>query len=140
MTSRQIDDRIRTVRHVGAAAAGVSAVLYLFIGLGVLSVGESSTGGTPDLFPFGVMAGGTFVAVALLLWRFESRLLWALVALLQVIVILGYVAMADVRVPPFEIWGLLVKATQVVVLGTMAVLIVMTRRPAFGGASQGRPA
>lgn len=128
--------RARTLRAVAAGAAGVAAVLYFLIGVGVISVGEAANGGAPDLFAFGAMVGGAFAVTALLLWFLESRVLWAAVAVLQVIVIAGYVIASDVRNPPFEIWGILVKVAQVVVLAAVAWLLVLGSRrepAAFGG-------
>ena len=135
------EDRARAVRYLGVVAAGVAAVLYFLIGLGVLPVGESSSGGTPDLFGFGAILGGAFAVAAVLLWRFQSRVLWAAVAILQIVVIVGYVALADLRVPPFEPWGLVVKACQVLVLCAVTFLMFSgRRRAAFGHVSQGRTA
>jgi hypothetical protein len=118
----------RAIRFFAAGAAIITAGLYGLIGIGVLRVGEASTAGTPDLFAFGAMLGAVFAVTALLLVRFPSRLVWAGVAVLQVIVILGYFAMAGLRVPAIEINGLLVKAAQAAILGAVAWLL-MTGRP-----------
>jgi hypothetical protein len=120
-------DRIRTVGHLGAVAAAVTAILYLLIGVGVLRVGESSTGAPNDLFAFGAMVGGTFAVVAVLLWFVRSRVLWWAVAVLQVIVLVGYVAAAGLRTPSFEPWGILVKVCQLAVLAAVLYLIVRGR-------------
>lgn len=101
---------------MAAGAAAITAALYFLIGLGVLWVGDAQGGDAPDLFAFGAVTGTTFAVTTLLLLRFKSRLLWILVAAVQVIVIAGYFALSNVRTPPFEVWGLLVKACQVVVL------------------------
>jgi hypothetical protein len=47
---------------------------------------------------------------------------------LQVIVLVGYVAAAGLRTPSFEPWGILVKVCQVVVLAAVLYLIVRDRR------------
>lgn len=122
--------RGETIRYVAAAAAALTALLYFLIGLGVLWVGDANNGQTNDIFAFGAMTGTAFAVTTVLLLRFRSRPLWVLVAALQVVVIAGYFAVSSVRTPPFEVWGLLVKACQLVVLGAVAYLAV--RAPAFG--------
>ena len=59
-------------------------------------------------------------ATGLLPWR------WVLgvVAIVDALVFIGYFALAGVREPPVELWGLLVKASQLVLLGAMAYLLV----------------
>jgi hypothetical protein len=128
-------DRIRTVGHLGAVAAAVTAILYLLIGVGVLRVGESSTGAPNDLLSFGAIVGGTFAVVAALLWFVRSKVLWSAIAVLQVIVLVGYVAAAGLRTPSFEPWGILVKVCQLAVLAAVLYLIVRGR-PADAVASR----
>jgi hypothetical protein len=115
--------RLARPRAAPTAAAG----LYLLIGVGVLSIGTARSGTTPDLLAFGAMAGGTFGVVAALLLRFRSRVLWAAVAVLQVTVIGAYFAMAEIRTPPIELWGLLVKGCQLVVLLAVGMLLLRDR-------------
>jgi hypothetical protein len=122
--SRQAD----AIRHVAGGAAAISALLYYLIGLGVLWVGSAKGDAAPDLFAFGAMTGTTFAVAALLLFRFRSRVLWVATAALQVLVIVGYFAVSGVRTPPFEAWGLLVKASQIVVLVAVAYLAVRAPR------------
>ncbi len=117
-------DRRVLVRYFASAAAAATAALYLLIGFGVLWVGEAAAGGTPDLLGFGLVTGGTFAAAAIALLVMHSRLVLLAVALLQVVAIVGYVAMSDLRTPPFEPWGLLVKACQVFVLVAVGYLFV----------------
>ena len=117
----------RTIRFFAAGAAIITAALYALIGLGVLPVGEASSGGAPDLLAFGAMLGAVFAVTALLLVRFPNRLVWSGVAVLQLIVILGYFAMASLRVPAIEINGLLVKAAQAAILGAVAWLLLTGR-------------
>ena len=117
----------RTIRYLAAMASAATAALYFGIGAGVLTVVEASPDG-PNLFEFGVAAGGAFVVGAVLLLAFDRRLLWVLGAALQVAVILMYVVVASQRTPPFEAWGLLIKLLQVVVLIALAYLVVRPRR------------
>lgn len=119
-------------RYLAAAAAAAAALLYLLIGLGVLSIGRSVKDGSTDLFGFGMVMTAAFVVVTLLLLRFRSRAVLALVAIVQVVVLVGYVALANVRDPQFEAWGLLVKACQLVVLLAVAYLLVAGRAASRG--------
>ena len=122
-----------TVRYVGAAAATVTAVLYLLVGFEVLPVGEPTSGGPSDLLAFGLMAGGTFAVAAVALLLRDSRILSAAVAIWSLVTIVGYFAFAGLREPPFEIWGLAIKAGQVFVFGAAAYLAM--RRPAHAHAN-----
>lgn len=135
-TRRHVD----TARLVAAAAALVAAGLYLLIGLGVLDIGESTqAAAATDLFAFGAMMAATFAVVAALLWRLRSALLWAAVAVLQVIVLVGYVAFANVRDPAFDPWGILIKICQAIVLVAMAYLLVRGREPATAARTPATP-
>jgi hypothetical protein len=116
----------RTVRYLAAIASAATAALYFGIGAGILTVVEASPD-APDLFEFGVAAGGAFVVGAVLLLAFDRRVLWVLGAALQVGVIVMYVVVASERTPPFEAWGLLIKLLQVVVLIALAYLVVHPR-------------
>ena len=116
--------RVARVQTIAVVAATVTAVLYFLIGLGVLWVGTSTSSDTTDLGAFGAIVGTVFAITALLLARLRSRLLWAAVALLQVVVIVGYIAVGSARSPAFEAWGLLVKACQVVILVAMGYLLL----------------
>ena len=123
----------RAARYVAAAAAVVATGLYMLIGVGTLSVGTSTaTGGTTDLFAFGMLAGGMYALVAALILLVDSRVAYALLAVLDLGVIIGYFAMASARDPSFEMWGLLVKAAQAVVLGAL-IYLVMQREGAEVG-------
>lgn len=112
----------RTLRIVAVAAAAASALLYYLIGFGVLDIG-TSTSGTPDLVGFGLIVGTTYVAIGVLVALFRSRWMLALIGLLDAAVIVGYFLMATIRVPPFEPWGLLVKACQIVLLVAIGMML-----------------
>ena len=129
---------VETARRVAIITAWISAVLYALIGLGVLPIGESANGGDPGLFDFGVMMAAVFVVTALLLMLFRSTILWVAVAVLQLAVLIGYAAFSGYRIPPFEIWGLLVKVDQAILLATSLYLIIRGRQhvvPTTGSAS-----
>ena len=119
--------RLRLVRDVAVAASVAAALLYLLIAFGVVSVGTATEGVAPDLLGFGLTVGGAMALTALALWLFRSRLVWLLVAALEVIVLVGYFALAYMRSPSYEPWGLLIKACQAVVL--VAVLYLALRGP-----------
>lgn len=122
---RPVDEqKHRAIRLIAAGAAAVTAGLYLLIGFGFLPVGEASSGETTDLFAFGVVLGTVFVVTAILLARFASRPIWLAAAILQVIVIIGYFAMSNLRVPAVEVNGLLVKLAQTVVLVSVGWLLL----------------
>ena len=124
--------RAEVAREVAVAAAVAAGGLYWLIGLGMLDVGRPADRSSGDLFGFGAVAGTTFLVVAALLWRVRSRVLWVVVAALQVLVIGGYFAMGGIREPSFELWGLLIKGCQAIVLVAVAWLVV---RPADAPAS-----
>ena len=114
----------RSVRNFAAAVSAVTALLYALIGVGMLTVVEPGTSDEGDMLAFGLPAAGAFLVGALLLVLFDNRLLWLLGAILQVIVLVGYVAMAGIRTPQFEAWGILIKVTQLVLLGALAFLVL----------------
>jgi hypothetical protein len=118
-TGLRTDERLR---YAGALAAAGAAALYLLVGIGLLSVGTASSGEAPDLLSFGLTMGLIFAIVAGLLLRFRSRAVWFAVAVLQLIVIVGYFAMSGIRTPPVELWGVLIKLCQLVVLATASML------------------
>lgn len=112
------------MRYLAAALAALTAVLYYLIGLEVLWVGESTNGQDPGLLGFGLVVGTTFLVAAALLVLSERRWVLVAVGLLQVIVLVGYVAAASIRDPSFAPWGLVVKAPQLLILIIAAYLLV----------------
>lgn len=114
----------RWTRRVAAGAAAGAAVLYVLIGFGVLFIGESTTGAT-DLLGFGLTLGGLYAIAALLVLEIRNRWFLAALVLLNLATLIGYVALAGVRVPPFELWGLAIKVLQVVMLVAVARLLFL---------------
>jgi peptidoglycan/LPS O-acetylase OafA/YrhL len=114
----------RTVRLVAVAAAALSALLYALIGMGVLFVGEATAEGGRDILTFGVLTGGAFAFVAVLLALSTRRAALLPVAAFTLLVIVGYFALAEQRDPPFAPWGLVVKAVQVVLIVAVGALAV----------------
>ncbi len=110
--------RSRQVRHATAGAAALAALLYLLAG----------TAGSIKL-NFCLAMGGIFAAAAILLFFFPGqRRVWNLVALLDLGAIAGYFAVAPTREPHFEIWGIAIKVSQVVLLAALGYLITRGRR------------
>jgi hypothetical protein len=126
----QLGQRVSHVtlaRYVAIAASLVAAALYVLIGFQVVSIGQAASGGTPDLLGFGLAAGAFFGALAVLMAFTQGRLIWIPIGLADVAVIVAYFAMANLREPQFEMWGLLVKAAQVVMLGALVYLVYTGR-------------
>jgi hypothetical protein len=114
------------VRAVAVGASLVAAALYLLIGFGIVDIGESE-GSDPALIQFGLLMGAIFAITAGLLWFVQTRLVLIAAAVVQVIVLIGYVAVASSREPAFELWGILVKVAQAVVLVAVAYLFIRGR-------------
>jgi 4-amino-4-deoxy-L-arabinose transferase-like glycosyltransferase len=112
----------RTVRLTAATASAAMALIYFLIGLGVLSIGGSSSGETVDLAMFGYSAGLAFLILAALLFLTDRRWLWVLAALFQIWVYVIYFAVAPGREPPFELWGITLRVIQLVLLAGLLYL------------------
>jgi hypothetical protein len=115
---------LRRVQYVAAAAAAAAAILYFLIGFGVLDIGTGADGTSEDLLGFGVTAGAAFAVVAVLLLLVPRRVLLILIALFDAAVIAMYFAVAEIREPPVDLWGVLIKAFQVVLLGAVVFMII----------------
>jgi hypothetical protein len=119
------------VRWAAAVLALANAVVYALIGAGVLSVVNGAPGPRPGLIVFGVLAGGAFLLGAVLLMRFDRRVLWMVGAAFQAFAIAAYFNVAPQRVPPYEVWGLSLKVAQAVLLVALLFLgIARTTSPA----------
>lgn len=115
------DVRRRQLRYLAAAVAAAVALVYFLIGLGVIQV-VNAVPEDMSMFAFGMPAGGAFLIGAALLLTLDRRLLWVLGALLQVGTLVMYVAVAPQRDPPFEVWGMLIKVGQALLLVALTVL------------------
>jgi hypothetical protein len=117
----------RIIRYGAAALSAVIAAIYYLIGLGVLHVVEPRPG-EPSLLFFGLPAGSAFLLGSLLLVLFDRRALWILGALLQVLVVLGYFAVAASRTPSFEAWGITLRLIQIPLFVALVYLVVRAPR------------
>lgn len=112
------------VRRFAAAVAVGIAALYLLIGLGMLDIGTTASGQTPELLDFGLALAGVFLAMGIAVLILSRRAVWAVIAAADLLIIAGYFLLADVRSPSFELWGLLTKALQAVFLVALAILLM----------------
>ena len=92
-----------TVRLSAAIASAAMALIYFLIGLGVLSVGSSTSGEGVDMFIFGFSAGLFFLLTAGLLALTDNRWVWWAATILQVLIFATYIATSAIRVPSFEL-------------------------------------
>jgi hypothetical protein len=130
--NRSEETSIRLAQLTATVTALATALLYFLIGLGVLNIGTSTEGtGNQDLLGFGVASGAVYVIVAVLVYLIKRRVVWILTAVLDFLVIIMYFAVASVRQPPYEIWGLLIKALELVLLGALMYLIFRSRKPSL---------
>ena len=77
-----------------------------------------------DQLGFALPAAGAYLLGAGLLWWFDRRWLWVAGALLQVLVIAMYFAVAPQRDPTFEVWGLIIRVLQFGLLATLTYLVL----------------
>lgn len=123
------------IRYVAAALAGVTAVIYFLIAAHVLPVVEVMDRG---ITVFGLVAGGGFVVGVVLLLAVKRRIVWMLGALLMILTVIMYFVVGRDRTPNYEIWGLLLRIPQVLILAGLAYLSLqpVTRAPSAGTPSQ----
>jgi hypothetical protein len=121
------DSRRRRIRYAAAFLAALTALIYFLIGFRVLIVLDANA----DQI-FGLFAGAAYALGALLLLTVDRGPLWILGAVLQVFVIYTYFNLASQRTPAFEIWGILLRVAQVLLLLALVYLAV---RPAANQSS-----
>lgn len=115
-------DQVRLIiRYFAAILSAVTAAIYLLIGFQLVSVLDN----TADQY-FGFFAAAAYILGVFLLLIFDSRLVWSLGAILQVLVIYAYFDLASQRVPAFELWGILIRIVQVLLLIALTYLAVRT--------------
>jgi len=114
-------------RSTAAIVAGVTAVVYGMIGLRVVFIGTTEDGGSGPIPPM-LLAAALSAALMVLLVASSGR--WVLVfgIALELTVVMGYFALASVRSPSFEAWGLSLKAIQIALLAVLVGLLVRELR------------
>jgi peptidoglycan/LPS O-acetylase OafA/YrhL len=111
--------RLQRVRGIASAAAVGSAILYVSIGFGFVTIGS-----TIDLLGMCLGFALIFLVASVLVMDFHGRLLAAGLGLVTLTLIVGYFATTGTRTPAFEIWGLALQALQAVIVVTMGVLLL----------------
>lgn len=111
-------------RLVAAASAWAAGVLYVLVGAGVLDIGRAVDPGAQDLLAFGIAAGVAQLLVGAVLLGARGRAPLLLVVGFEILVVLMYVAVAGVRIPAYEVWGLTIKALELVTI--VATLVLAT--------------
>jgi hypothetical protein len=119
----------RTIRYVAATMAATASAIYFLIGFQVVAViddvGAQAAFGLPAAIAFGL------AAVALVL--VDNRVLWAVGAVLQALIIVMYFGVAGQRTPPFEFWGLLIRVVQAAMLVALVILAIRPKVARVGG-------
>jgi hypothetical protein len=121
----------RTIRYAAATLAALTALVYLAIGFGVIEVVDPATSQPGELLVFGLVAGGAFALGAVLLVAGDWRPVWLVGAAFQVFAIVMYVMVSQERTPPFEVWGVMLRVPQLLMLGALTYLFIS--RPAGAG-------
>jgi hypothetical protein len=116
----------RTIRRGAAVVSATIAAIYFLIGLGVLTV-VSPAADDPSMAVFGFSAGSAFLLGAVLLVAFDRRVLWTLGAVLQLLVVWGYLAVAPDRTPAFEAWGVTLRVIQLPLFAALVHLAMLPR-------------
>lgn len=110
-----------TVRRVALGLTVITAILYYLIGFRVVEVlADDPTGQTT----FGLIAGTAFALGAVVIARYDKRVLWVLGTLGLGFVIWTYFNLAPDRDPSFELWGILIRVVQVPLLITLGYLAI----------------
>lgn len=120
------------VRHTAAALAGITSLMYILIGLQVLSVLDRPE----EQVVFGLTAGSAFLVGVLVIERFDRRVVMGLGAAAQAFIIYIYFDLASQREPSFEIWGIVIRVIQVALFAT---LLYLAMRPRAGPTSEEMP-
>lgn len=123
-------DHVRALRHLAAALAAATAVLYAVIASGVVTVldGPAAEVAATQL-SFALPAAVTYAVGVLLLLRYDRWIVWTLGAVLQVMVVAAYFNVASERIPAFETWGITIRVLQVALLVVLVALAIRPRSP-----------
>lgn len=118
------------VRRVAITLSMAIALLYGLIAAHVVTVIDGPAEQVArDQLGFALPAAAVYLLGAGLLWRFDRRLLWIAGAVLQVLIIAMYFAVASQRDPTFEIWGITIRILQFGLLAGLTYLSIRSARP-----------
>jgi hypothetical protein len=92
-----------------AALAGLTALLYLLIGLNIVSLGEISPN---EQRAFGFPAATVFTGGAVVAAVWDERWMWITGASGLALIMTMYFSLASQRNPRFERWGILIRVVQ----------------------------
>ena len=112
-------------RYAAAALAVITAIFYFLIAGHVLPVVETMDEG---ITYFGLAAGIGFCLIAVALFFWKRRFVWIVVTLLQVFAIAMYFVVGQDRTPNYEIWGIVMRIPQALIL--LATGYLAARKPA----------
>ncbi len=131
MMSRRFALRSQLMKRLVTACfilALVAALGYGLMGIGVISPGDTGTGGGPPAFEWIMLAGYIIGGVLLFL---RKRWLWITGACLNAAVILGFIIMyAGKPSVMFSAPGLLTKIPQILLEAGLIYLIIKYKKPA----------
>jgi hypothetical protein len=114
-------------RRAAAPVAGLVAVLYVLTGAGWVAVtADQGPGAIPPLLIGAVL----YALLAALLVLGPGRRVYLAGAVLQLPMLLMYLAVAADRTPSYEVWGLTIKALQLLLLAVCLLLAAGSRSAA----------
>jgi hypothetical protein len=93
------------------------------IGLKVVTVIQNPD----DQMAFGLVAASAFALGSIVLLAVDRRPLWAVGAVGLALVILMYINVAPDRQPHYEVWGILIRVVQVLLLMALGYLAIRPR-------------
>lgn len=108
LVARFAPDTRTAIRHTAAVIAGAVALIYLLIGLQVVTVIDVPS----DQPAFALPAAAVFGALSVLLAISDHRVVWIASAIFVALVVVMYFGVAAQRVPQFETWGILLRVLQ----------------------------
>jgi hypothetical protein len=108
------------VKPVAVGLTTLIAVIYLLIGLQVLTVLDD----TSDQTAFGLIAAAAFAVGAGILAWVDSRVVFGLGATGVAFVIFTYFSLATERSPQFETWGIVLRVIQTLLFVALAYLTI----------------
>jgi hypothetical protein len=112
-------DAREVIVWVAVGLSGLTALLYLLIGVSAVSLGEITA---TEQRAFGLPATAVFVGGAVIASIWDERWLWIVGAAGLAMIISMYFSLASQRNPRYEVWGILIRVVQVPLLGALIYL------------------